>query len=274
MFRYTEIKPAPSIEKYISCYCILENCMDPMPRRMFRLIPEAQPQLVLYYGDDNYIDHQSDKRILPDHPLIGPLTTYRLFEAIGKVGLFSIVFKAEGLSLLINDSLKGLNDRCLASDLLGSFVNDLRNKILDAKNNQERISIADRELYYFFSKADTSKIKLPFNSIIRFIKQKDGNIDIDKLASQCNCSLSKLERHFKEIMSISPKKYAKIIRFQKAIRKGVQSTDLMDIAISLGYYDQSHFIKEFKSFTGYTPSSYFKSDENYKAEFLRNAPAN
>jgi AraC-like DNA-binding protein len=65
---------------------------------------------------------------------------------------------------------------------------------------------------------------------------------------------------FKQQVGVSPKQYFKIMRFQKVIG-AIESTETIswsDIALESGYYDQAHFIHDFKRFSGFTPNEYMK----------------
>ncbi|TXJ23716.1 MAG: AraC family transcriptional regulator [Chitinophagaceae bacterium] len=71
-------------------------------------------------------------------------------------------------------------------------------------------------------------------------------------------STRQFERNFKEFAGFSPKLYSRIIRFQSAIEQyGQTGKSLTEIAYDCGYYDQSHFIHDFKEFSGLHPRHYF-----------------
>jgi AraC-like DNA-binding protein len=74
---------------------------------------------------------------------------------------------------------------------------------------------------------------------------------LDALISASGWSERQFRRRFQEIVGIGPKVYSRIVRFQRALR----AIDQCD-PIPSGYYDQAHFIREFKSFAGETPSAY------------------
>jgi AraC-like DNA-binding protein len=154
--------------------------------------------------------------------------------------------------------------------LLPNFIIELKDKLLDACDIKSRVNIANKMLLEYYCHVEHSKIKIPINEIDNYIVSKRGVININELASYFNCSVSKLERNFKELAGLTPKTYAKLIRLRNAIRLTAKIDDLMDITYSLGYYDQAHFIKEFKSFVGESPLKYRNSTRNYTKEFFRN----
>lgn len=74
----------------------------------------------------------------------------------------------------------------------------------------------------------------------------------------CLFEQKQFERLFNELVGANPKEYARIVRFQKSLKllqHYTEDTNLAQIAYQCGYADQSHFIREFKQFSGYTPLS-------------------
>jgi transcriptional regulator GlxA family with amidase domain len=72
-----------------------------------------------------------------------------------------------------------------------------------------------------------------------------------------------LERNFKKQIGVSPKQLGKVIRLQTALKMLLdqKSENLTDIAYESEYFDQSHFIKDFREFTGINPKD-FLTNEN------------
>ena len=92
---------------------------------------------------------------------------------------------------------------------------------------------------------------------VKLIYHSKAN-DIHDISEKVNISQRQLERKFKELIGVSPKQYARLIRINKAIgmlRKNPSLT-LTDIAYYFGYFDQAHFNKDFKHITNQTPSSF------------------
>jgi AraC-like DNA-binding protein len=82
-------------------------------------------------------------------------------------------------------------------------------------------------------------------------------------------SRKQFERVFAAKIGATPKQYLKVVRLQQALQlKSIdRNRNLTQLAYDCGYYDQSHFINEFKQQTGYTPKQYFDNNESYSDFF-------
>jgi AraC-like DNA-binding protein len=80
------------------------------------------------------------------------------------------------------------------------------------------------------------------------------------LASHFNLSERQFERKFSEYAGMSPKRFMRIVRFENAcnLYRNKLEKSLTEIAYECGYFDQSHFIRDFKTFSGYEPGQYFR----------------
>jgi AraC-like DNA-binding protein len=97
---------------------------------------------------------------------------------------------------------------------------------------------------------------------VREIVNSCGLKSIQSLSQEVNLSRRQLERSFMATVGLSPKMFARIVRFQRALYRieNYHETSLTGIAYSSGYYDQSHFIKDFKEFSGLNPRQYLQAD--------------
>ena len=80
-----------------------------------------------------------------------------------------------------------------------------------------------------------------------------------ELAAQLSTNVNSLEKNFRTQIGISPKQYASMSRIKAVIKNYRPETDLTQVSYDAGFFDQSHFIKDFRSFTGENPLHFFKS---------------
>lgn len=92
---------------------------------------------------------------------------------------------------------------------------------------------------------------------IHRIKEKKGLVSIKDLSEEISISRDSFEKNFRANVGTTPKQYCKIIRFRSLFEEAHLQSNLTDLGLNGGYYDQSHFIRDFKSFTGMLPSDFF-----------------
>lgn len=132
---------------------------------------------------------------------------------------------------------------------------DLEERMLTANDNSQRVEILSAFLTSRLS-ADKREISPIFYAINKIIVER-GLADISELSSELFISRRQFERRFKEFAGFSPKTYARIVRFQTAVKEYGNGRTLTEIAYECGYYDQSHFINDFREFSGYSPKTFF-----------------
>lgn len=150
-----------------------------------------------------------------------------------------------------------------AEDLADKEINIL-DSLSDAQNLIEEIAACT----HFMQRASIFKSKFAprltrnisdiTQYMIRTIQQRKGDIRIEELERLTGYSCRTIQRMFRQDTGLSPKTFCRLIRFQVAI--GSISTNktlsLSSLSLDLGYSDQSHFLREFKSLSNMTPGEY------------------
>lgn len=108
----------------------------------------------------------------------------------------------------------------------------------------------------------TPAIKLAISRIRKF----NGTSSIAEIQDQTGYSQRHFSQLFKELAGLSPKRYARLCRFEHAVELiyGNNISDWTRLAHDLGYYDQSHFIRDFKAMAGLLPTHYHQSQPQQK----------
>jgi AraC-like DNA-binding protein len=92
---------------------------------------------------------------------------------------------------------------------------------------------------------------------LRAICAAAGAIRVGQIARDLRVSQDTLEKRFRRIVGASPKQFASIVRLRRAVELSRENTTLTALAQDAGYYDQSHFIRDFRAFTGDAPGHFF-----------------
>ena len=136
-------------------------------------------------------------------------------------------------------------------EIWGKPAVELSQKINQEQINSNRISIIEN---FLASKFITRKPSIIDNTI-HIIASSKGFVEINKLARNVALSTAQFRKRFNEEIGISPSQYCKIVRINSAlaILEKNSKNSLTELTYQLGYFDQSHFIKDFKAVVGYSP---------------------
>ena len=126
-------------------------------------------------------------------------------------------------------------------------------------NSLQKISTIENFLLSLFN---NNRSNILIKTAVQKIVLSNGTIKIKELASILHISLDAFEKQFRKIAGTSPKQFSSIVRLTSLINRKYNHQSLSEIAYDYGYFDQSHFIKDFKMFTGKTPLDYFKNTSN------------
>jgi len=171
----------------------------------------------------------------------------------GPYTMTQVILKPHALKTLL-----GLNASVLTNGLveLNEFsAKDLNVQLIEANNEQERITLLTSFLLAQL-KQEKTRDKLVEESL-NLIHKNIGSITVKNLLERLNISERQFEKRFSQTVGISPQFYIRVKRFNEAIRlmKTRQFERLTDVAFALNFYDQSHFIRDIKEFSGITPKS-------------------
>lgn len=170
--------------------------------------------------------------------------------------MFGVKLMTDGLHSLLQLPLSGLREKPIwhLESLIGSRAAVLADRIIELPEISQKIYILES-----FLRKNMHICKKPerrFREAVMLIRQSRGQLPIEQVAKRLSLNYKWLERKFIDYTGTTPKEFSRLVRFIYTYfhfkRTGI--TALLDIAIENGYYDQNHFIKDFKHFTGYTPT--------------------
>lgn len=185
--------------------------------------------------------------------ILQPLT----FRIWGQSEIFGIRFSPASAAFLLKEEINQFNDRVLdLTSVLGNSIKELHSKLQDAKSTTERICLADTYLTKKFTVHTKTLNRIDLvQQVMDELTHKDFFDNISNVASRYGISSRHLQKIFLHYTGLTPKLYSQINRFQNSlILLGKGNQPRTGIAYESGYFDQSHFIREFKSFTGFVPS--------------------
>lgn len=201
--------------------------------------------------------HQQDGSIrdLPKAVIFGIARRSFKFTFAEKTLLFVVIFNPGYAASLIKKPLNLLFEKFIALEELFDTqkVSNLVDTIKNKKSYEQMVEIIEQFLLEEIEPCLTDNI---INESIVKIKNRNGIISVKELTSGLPISRDAFEKRFRAKVGTTPKQYINIIRFRNLFLSNYAKDNLTEIALKAGYYDQSHFIKDFKASTGRLPSKF------------------
>lgn len=161
--------------------------------------------------------------------------------------------------------MEEIADAVVDADLIwGSEFGDLRERLVGERDVARRFSIVEKFLLQMFA------AKLEVNPCVEYavneMTRRPDRISIARMNDKIGYSQKHFTEMFRRSIGVTPKSYVKIMRFQKAVRTidAARNIEWDMVAQDCGFYDQAHFINDFKHFSGFTPERYSKIHTNYQ----------
>lgn len=256
IMRVEKLNLDETLNKWVESCSVIEseNFLSFIPQTLG--FPEATPELIIilkghlniFYKEQSYQISKSCVFTFIDQPiLIRPSSNLHFIKiTFHPLGVFPLV-KLSGIS----STELTYNPIILAEDLFGNELRILESKLFESKSNSELEDNITSFLNSRFNKSNMSQVDCAI------INQKQPNIyTVDQFCDSLNITPRTLQRWFVLNMDISPKFYLKLLRLKDVIHdlSSTNEYDYLDLAIKNGFYDQTHMIKEIKSFMNQTPS--------------------
>lgn len=259
---YKTYLPHKSLSKQVKLYWSIESLENDMPHTRERIFPDGCIELIFNYSD-RWRKYDTDTEFHIQEPsfIHGQLKTYFELEATGNIGVFSARMHPAGLQPFINFDVDTFTGNTLTMpQVWGKDGEILEKNMLDCSCNEERVEVLEKFLLAKRQefKIDNEPVEYCVDAIIKSI----GSINIHDLAENLDIGRRQLERRFTAAVGISPKLFGRITRFQNILQliENKEFKSFTTIAYEGGFYDQAHFIKDFKDFTGLNPKQYFSEN--------------
>lgn len=259
--------PAPPLDRFIDDI----YCLSGMPRHRRMNVP-PMPSAHLFINLDGPARlRDSDPSVPPvmftDGWFMGVWTRRFLFEYPTRVRLVGVHFKPWGMSPFVDMPAIELRNRWVPVDAVWQrSVDRIRNQVGDIASAGETLRVVEEELRSRFAEAGRGLELVRHTS--RRLETSHGAVPVSALADAAGVSGNHLATQFKSHVGVTPKRVARIYRFARLILSvdALRPVDWSELAQTAGYFDQAHFGREFKDFTGHTPTEYLALRRRFPAE--------
>jgi AraC-like DNA-binding protein len=231
---YRELRPSPQWARTVECFWTVQTDAAPL----HRVTPDGCADIVFYAGPAAKLT------------AVGAMTEYRDFALPENQVLIGARFRPGMWRRHLGIPADRITDEVLPLESLwGSRATLLLERLSEASTIRECAGLIEAQL-------ETQGGLSPVQQAIAWMERRHGCVRLDWLASQCGLSARQFRRVCREQAGLTPKFLARVLRFRRALLRLPRKTEsFAEMALDCGYYDQAHFINDFRAFAGRTPAA-------------------
>lgn len=253
--RFHLFTPSERLRPYVKQYWVMES-QGSEPDLGERIIPTGNVQMLLHYRNPFTLfapDATCSRQ--PGQLASGLSGSWNDVSTNGETGVFAITFHTSGACQFFPFPMEKLDEQTVElADIYDTDIRFLTEKLGNTRTHTEKFDLVESFLMRHFSPIASHDEQL-IRSGLQVITHYRGLISTSKLAEALFVTPRTLERKFSTYLGKSPKQLSRIVRFQETLGDLYKPApvNLIEVACKNGYYDQAHFIHEFKTFCGCTP---------------------
>lgn len=246
-------RPAPPLDKFVERLWYWEG--TPPPHAKDRLIPTGNATLVINLAEDEIRSYSGPgDSIVTIHPgavIVGACSRYTVIDTREQRAVVGVTFLPGGMTPFFDPAADELtNTHSGLCDVWGTHGSTLRERVLAAATPHSRLKVVEAELLRRALRPLRRRAEIDF-VIAQLSCRSDRSIAA--LSQRTGLSSRRVTRLFAIETGLTPKLYARVKRFERALLYFGSGADWSDLAARCGYFDQSHLIRDCREISGYTP---------------------
>ena len=271
--RLQNIEPHPLLKNYIEKMWLFESS-GKMPAEDLKLVvPNGQIKLSVAFRNGIVASLNGKSFTSKEHNIsltgLADIPVLLDVEKDISTGTIVVEFNPQGAYRFFQISLNDIRNQIYPlTDILGTFARQLEEQISNVQSIQGKVNLLQQFLLKQFTLQAEDSV---FEYCVSKITTSKGEISIRELEKKTGYSSRWLNIKFKDKLGISPKNLSTIIRFNQYYNAVANNNemDFMQNAFYDHYYDKSHFLKEFKRFTGLSHSGFEKNTNDFGKLFYK-----
>ena len=245
-FHHARIAPSPALAWLVQHYWLVRWDLRGHPPQVRETLPHPNVHLTLEAARSGIHGVHSGRFIC---------------ELDGQGGVFGVKFRPGGFRPFLQRSVSTLRDRSLSlQDVFGAAADALEVEVLSQSDDAAMVAVAERFLAARMPPPDP--VVAQVGEIVDFIADDRDILSVDQIVQRWHIDKRRLQRLFNDYVGTSPKWVINRYRLHEAVERlaGGAMVDWTQLALDLGYFDQAHFIRDFKALVGRTPGDYARND--------------
>lgn len=249
--KFDKYVPTERLKPYIKYFVVAENEVE----SEYKVFPSLGLVIGFQYKGQLATINDNTVNKLASAGITGISDSYKIFKNSADIGTVLVYFTEIGFAHFASHPVNELFNLSLSLEDVfeKSKVKEVEEKLALATTDKQRIKITEQFLGSQLKEIQTDRLII---EAVKLIYQSKGNIRIKELNERLCISESPFEKRFRKVVGTTPKKFASIVRFNAVLDTLNEAKSLTEICYENKFFDQSHFIKDFKQFTGETPESF------------------
>ena len=243
--------PTERLRPYIKYFVVSENELE----NEYKVFPSSGLVIGFQYKGQLATVKDNTESKLTTAGITGITDGYKVFKNSADIGTVLVYFTEIGFTHFASHPANELFNLSLSLEDIFDKNNviEVEEKLIIATTDKQRIKIVEQFLLSQLKDIETDKLIV---EAVKLIYQSNGTIRIKELNEKLFISQSPFEKRFRKVVGTTAKKFASIVRFNTVLDNLNDSKSLTEICYENNFFDQAHFIKDFKQFTGDTPENF------------------
>lgn len=249
--KFDKYFPAEQLKPYIKYFVVSENELE----NEYKVFPSAGLVIGFQYKGQLAVLKDNTENQLTSAGITGITDGYQIFKNSAGIGTILVYFTETGFTHFASHPANELFNLSLSLDDIfdQNTIKEVEEKLQICSTDLHRIKIVEQFLISQLKDAETDKLII---EAVKLIYQSNGTIRIKELNEKLFISQSAFEKRFRKVVGTTAKKFASIVRFNTVLDNLHETKTLIEICYENNFFDQAHFIKDFKQFTGDTPENF------------------
>lgn len=243
--------PTKQLKPYIKYFVVSENELE----SEYKVFPSSGLVIGFQYKGQLATIKENAVSKLTSAGITGISDGYKVFKNSVEIGTILVYFTEIGFTHFASHPANELFNLSLSLDDIFDKTNvaEVEEKLAVATTDKQRIKIVEQFLISQLKDIQTDKLIV---EAVKLIYQSKGTIRVKELNEKLFISQSPFEKRFRKVVGTTAKKFASIVRFNSVLDNMSETKSLTEICYENNFFDQAHFIKDFKQFTGDTPENF------------------
>jgi AraC-like DNA-binding protein len=267
---YLVHQPSPALAPIVECVWTLEGQAVELNGEPQSILPDGRPEIIVHLGDA--FDRVGEGGAVTRQGALlvaGQLTSQLLLQPTGRIAVAGVRLRPDGMAALFRQPAGELTGLTIGMDAVARPLFAALAQVRDSTGSvREAVSAIQQRLA---SHVDTTRVDPVVRLAVGAIEASAGRMSVEHLARRAGMTRRHLERRFRAVVGLSPKRLSRIVRLQRAIRmmdtleasgRGART------AAACGYADQAHFIRDCRELCGQAPAAWLQQRAELTGFFL------